>query len=479
MSGHKTHSLGFRKRHLIARRGPSAVHYLSKPVTFWIAVLSLFAFVSGNILGHEGVYVLWASMWAQYDDSLIVYEGTTSPIPQIPDPVKWIKYGGNQNEHTYEQAPKDILIPYPHYQPLAQISKTDVIALREYSTDYAGGYASEQGSHPGIDMAAPAHTPVVAAMNGYVTKVAFDPGGFGNYIMLRHPNVPDPRNPSKTTTLYSLYGHLDATVATVGSIVKKGEVIGTVGRTGDASGNHLHFQVGYDGKSIWPFTGTEARNAGMSFTQAIDRGLNRDRVLTDMVNPMAYVQAHYAPVGVTIAQATTKSSSSRMTLAERAAARKQSRGLVASSDVRVAIADPVVASPLISSSASAVAGNASTSSSVSSVPATPAVIPAAPSAISEVSIDVPFDFGKDREWQKIRITLRDEHGDSIKNPVLDRPLALRTAFGKADFRPSVLTDGNFKNGSAEVEILPFGQTTVVVELYPLNTLSKPIRYAGR
>jgi hypothetical protein len=242
--------------------------------------------------------------------------------------------------------------------------------------------------------------------------------------------------------------------------------------------------MGFDNTSVWPFTATEARDAGMSFGQAIDKGLNRDRVLTDMVNPMLYVQAHYAPVGVTIAQATvtSKSSSSRMTLAERAAARKQARGVVvAVSDTRVAIADTtpvVVVSAPISSAAS---GNAPVSSSSVSSVATPAapVVPPAPTNISEVFLDVPFDFGKDREWQKIRVSLRDENGDLIRNPVLERPLALRTAFGKADFRPSVLTAGNFKNGSAEVEILPFGQQTIVVELYPLNTLSKPIRYAGR
>ncbi len=443
---------GFKKRHVTARKGPSAVHYLSKPVTFWIAVMSLFAFVSGNMMGQHGVYLFFNSIWAQYDDSLIVYQGTTSPIPLVPDPMQWAKYGGDQRYNTYSQAPKDILISYPSYIALEKLSSSDALRHRLYSQDF-------HDNHPGMDMTAPQGTPVVAVMNGYVTRVGSESNGFGNFVILSHPNSPDPRNPGKTTKLYTLYGHLDASVATVGSIVKKGDVIGTVGNTGDSSGFHLHYQMGYDEKQLW----TKNNNLQTAF-----------------LNPMQYIQAQYAPVTVAVAHA-TQSSSSRMTLAQRAAARKQARGVVAIADTRIAIADvPVtvvtpVVSPVVSSAASGPAPASSSSVGSTVTPATPTV----PSLISEVSLDVPFDFGAERQWQKIRITLRDEKGNAIKNPVLEKPLALRTAFGKADFRPSVLTAGHFKNGSAEVEILPIGQTTVVVELYPLNMLSKPIRYAGR
>lgn len=440
---------GFKKRSVTARKGPSAVHYLSKPVTFWIAVLSLFAFVSGNMMGQHGWYVFWSSVLGVTDDSLIVYEGTTSPIPLVPDPFQWAKYGGDQRYNTYSQAPKDILIPYPSYIELSKLSAGDMLRHRLYSQDF-------KHDHPGTDMAAPQGTPVVAVMNGYVARVGSENNGFGNFVLLRHPNVPDPRNPSSTTTLYSLYAHLDATVASVGSIMKKGEVVGTVGNTGRSTGFHLHYQMGYDEKQLWT---------------------KDDNLQTAFLNPMQYVQAQYAPVHATIAKA-EKSSSSRMTLAERAAARRRARGVVAIAETRVAIADvPVtIVSPIVSSAASGPAPVSS--SSVSSAIAAPSV-PSVPTLINEVSLDVPYDFGETRQWQKIRITLRDEHGDSITNPVLERPLALRTAFGKAEFRPSVLTSGHFKNGSAEVEILPIGQQTVVVELYPLNTLSKPIRYAGR
>lgn len=478
----KKRRTGFKTRHLTVRRGPSAAHYLSKPVTFWIAVMSLFAFVSGNMVGQHGWFLFWNSVWGVTDDSLIAYSGTTSPIALIPDPVKWAKYGGDQRYHTFAQAPKDVLIPLPSYMPVDQIPENDVVRNRLYSVDFAGTYATGggQGSHAGIDIAAPQGTPVSAVMNGIVIDARSENGGFGKYVLIRHPNVPDPKNPSKTTTLFTLYAHMDAYVVDKGTLVNKGQVIGTVGKTGDATGFHLHFQMNYnDAETLWPFTWSELRTAGLSFSQGIDQGFKRDVLLSHMVNPMQYVQARYAPVAPVIAQATSKSSSSRMTVAERAAARR-SRATVA--DVRVValaettIVKPVVQSPLISSSASAVSNTASSSSAASSAVSSTAKVA---TAIAEAYIDVPFDFGQERTWQKVRITLRDAEGETIRNPILERPLALRTAFGKADFRPSVLTAAHFKNGTAEVEILPFGQSTVVVELYPLNTLSKPIRFAGR
>lgn len=484
----KKRRTGFQTRHLTVRRGPSAVHYLSKPVTFWVAVMSLFAFVSGNMVGQHGFYVFWHSVWGQVDDSLIVYNGTVSPIALIPDPVKWAKYGGDQRYHTYQQAPKDVLIPLPSYIPVDQIPAHDVVRRRLISVDYLGTYATGggKGSHAGVDIPAPQGTPVSNVMNGIVVDARNEPNGFGNYVLIRHPNVPDPHNPSKTATLYTLYAHLDSYAVDKGMLINKGDVIGTVGKTGDASGFHLHFQMNYQSvDKLWAFTWSDLRNAGMTFTEGVDKGLNRDQLMTYTVNPMQYVQANYAPVQQVIAQ---KTASSRMTVAQRAALRRQSRVATVASRVVstnvVAIAEPApTPAPAISSSAATVM--TSSSSATPTVPAVPPVTSVGTVKIAEVSVEVPYDFGQQRKWQNLRIVLRDEHGNAIKNPILDRPLNLRTAFGKAEFNPAVLTAAHFRaKGYAEVQILPLGQQTVVVELVgadmPVTSvLSRPIRYAGR
>jgi murein DD-endopeptidase MepM/ murein hydrolase activator NlpD len=88
--------------------------------------------------------------------------------------------------------------------------------------------------HSGVDYAAPAGTPVQAANSGRVALVAefFFPG---RLVILDHG-----------LGLYTLYFHLDGALVSEGQAVVRGDVIGTVGSTGRATGPHLHFgaQIG-------------------------------------------------------------------------------------------------------------------------------------------------------------------------------------------------------------------------------------------
>jgi LysM repeat protein len=86
----------------------------------------------------------------------------------------------------------------------------------------------------GVDLGAPAGTPIRAAADGtvIVSRVGGWNGGYGNYVVISHDNG--------TQTLYS---HLSTDSVSVGQSVSQGSAIGTVGRTGEATGNHLHFEV--------------------------------------------------------------------------------------------------------------------------------------------------------------------------------------------------------------------------------------------
>jgi murein DD-endopeptidase MepM/ murein hydrolase activator NlpD len=98
----------------------------------------------------------------------------------------------------------------------------------------AGKLSQGLHGHNAVDIAAPPGTPIYAAASGTVTTVKSDGGwnsGYGNYVVISHPNG--------TSTLYA---HMSS-VATSGGAVSKGSVIGYVGRTGEATGNHLHFEV--------------------------------------------------------------------------------------------------------------------------------------------------------------------------------------------------------------------------------------------
>ena len=91
--------------------------------------------------------------------------------------------------------------------------------------------------HAGIDVAAPAGTPIYAAASGYVQVAGWSSGGYGNYVIIYHGSMSDGNAYS------TLYGHMKAVATSAGKYVKQGDLIGYVGSTGNSTGNHLHLEV--------------------------------------------------------------------------------------------------------------------------------------------------------------------------------------------------------------------------------------------
>ena len=84
--------------------------------------------------------------------------------------------------------------------------------------------------HRGIDYSAPTGTPVYAAGDGRIVQSGFSPSN-GNFVVIQH-------NGDYTTK----YLHLSRRSVKVGTRVKQGQAIGTVGSTGYATGPHLHYE---------------------------------------------------------------------------------------------------------------------------------------------------------------------------------------------------------------------------------------------
>lgn len=89
--------------------------------------------------------------------------------------------------------------------------------------------------HSGVDLAASTGTPVGAANGGTVIFAGRSNWGFGLLVVISH-------GPFST-----LYGHLNSVNVRCGAIVSPGQMVGTVGSTGNSSGPHLHFEVQYNG----------------------------------------------------------------------------------------------------------------------------------------------------------------------------------------------------------------------------------------
>lgn len=95
--------------------------------------------------------------------------------------------------------------------------------------------------HKGIDLQIKSNDTIYAAFDGKVRLTAYERKGFGNYIILRHPN-----------NLETVYGHLNKALVKPDQVVKAGDPIGLGGSTGRSTGPHLHFETRFMGYAINP-----------------------------------------------------------------------------------------------------------------------------------------------------------------------------------------------------------------------------------
>lgn len=112
-----------------------------------------------------------------------------------------------------------------------------------YSSNYGwriDPFNGQRAYHEGIDFMAEQGTPIFAAAGGVVVYSDFHPQ-YGNMIEIDHGN-----------DLVSRYAHASKRLVKVGDVVLRGAKIAEVGRTGRATGTHLHFEVRQHGAPVNP-----------------------------------------------------------------------------------------------------------------------------------------------------------------------------------------------------------------------------------
>jgi murein DD-endopeptidase MepM/ murein hydrolase activator NlpD len=120
----------------------------------------------------------------------------------------------------------------------------DRVAFLKYPTE--GGiitslFGQRWGKmHNGIDIGNEEGEPVYSALEGVVKECHYE-NGYGNKIVVEHDN-----------NIITVYAHLSEFKTTIGAEVKKGDLIGKVGNTGNSTGPHLHFEVRVNGVPINP-----------------------------------------------------------------------------------------------------------------------------------------------------------------------------------------------------------------------------------
>jgi len=138
----------------------------------------------------------------------------------------------------YETANSDLVRHTPSILPLPadQFVLTSPFGMRISPFTRAADF------HKGLDLSAPAGTPIYATGDGVVSFAGRYPlresvawWRFGNVVVVNHSD-----------RFITIYGHCDTVKVAAGQKIKQGEVIATVGSTGWSTNSHLHYEVRSD-----------------------------------------------------------------------------------------------------------------------------------------------------------------------------------------------------------------------------------------
>ncbi|MES2768114.1 MAG: M23 family metallopeptidase [Bdellovibrionota bacterium] len=132
--------------------------------------------------------------------------------------------------------PGQMRIPNGVGTPIGKTSIVDELKLRwpVSSPRITQGFkaGSKRSRHQGIDLGGSKNTPILAAHDGKVIYTGRDFQGYGKLVIVESPNG-----------YATFYAHLNTINTREGKWVMAGEKIGGMGRTGRATGVHLHFEL--------------------------------------------------------------------------------------------------------------------------------------------------------------------------------------------------------------------------------------------
>lgn len=410
--------------------------------------ISHFAWI--GMIAYLAISILLVQMNATFFQASIIpmqqapaFDGLTSPVKQSPD---WVGLSTAEWDMSYNQLnQRGKLVSFPTYNPSNLKISTDSLkwgnpthdAIRNekitFSVPYMGNYRLDgheyAGSHLAVDIKVPSGTPVYAIGNGIVYKTSEQLYGFGKHIVIKHKNFPSFDNPSRREDYYSSYSHLSTLAVNEGAVVRKGDLIGYSGSTGTSTTPHVHFQIDNDNAPwhpFWPFTSTEAANAGMNFTQAVNAGLNQSIAIRNTINPFLYIQKHNT--GTTPSPVVTEPIPEPET-------------------------EPVEPETIIEPSP--VSENLIAEETDTNLGETTEEVSTEDPTKGYVTFDIQSQttFEEDKPFT-VTITATTRTGEIIRNYVPESPVKIAVNRGKAEIEPRRLSAQDFNNGVAKLTVTP-------------------------
>jgi murein DD-endopeptidase MepM/ murein hydrolase activator NlpD len=165
-------------------------------------------------------------------------DGTFQRVAAAGPPVRHVAFEPDEDETFLVRVQPEFLaagtISVSHARRAALLFPIPGRGRRHVQSLFGASRSSGRREHQGIDIFAPRGTPVVAAADGWISSVSPNELG-GNVVWLW--------DPVRAHTLY--YAHLDRQAVSRGQRVRKGDVVGFVGNTGNArtTAPHLHFGI--------------------------------------------------------------------------------------------------------------------------------------------------------------------------------------------------------------------------------------------
>ena len=142
---------------------------------------------------------------------------------------------------------KSALIELPLGEPVYRYRLSSIYGNR------SDPFNQKAARHKGIDMSAALGSRISAPAKGKVIFAGYNNSGYGNLVEIKHSN-------GFTTK----YAHLNKIYVKKGDNVEYNQAIGEVGKTGRATGSHLHYEVLYNGYNVNPLTFVKIRNMNNS-----------------------------------------------------------------------------------------------------------------------------------------------------------------------------------------------------------------------
>lgn len=150
-------------------------------------------------------------------------------------------------------------------------------------TSYNTPHSINSWSHPSVDFVSAKWTPVSSIGDGTVV-LAWDRVGYGKSVTIKHT--------LNGETIYSNYSHLDTIAVSIWKIIKQGEKVGTVWRTGftiGPFGYHLDFQITTADSPSHPYW---LHDCDVWYYQAVNEGACRDKIEKYTIDPIEFFVKH-------------------------------------------------------------------------------------------------------------------------------------------------------------------------------------------